>query len=359
MPVPTEGDITQSIIYLPINAKDKKIGVISVQSFKNYAYNEYHINILENIAIYTAIALENADAYRQISGQKQIIELQNEAIHGSIRYAQTIQKAILPIKENIDKNFENFIVYRPKDIVSGDFYWYTEIIMNYELGIINEKNNFDDSIHNSKFIIHNSFLIGVFDCTGHGVPGAFMSMIGNTLINEIVNSKHIYDTAEILTNLHKLIVISLRQEESENNDGMDVCLCRIDKYEDKTIVNFTGAKRPLFVYKQGFNEIETVKGNRKSIGGTQKKLNQEEFVSNQIIFETEGIIYLSSDGYTDQNNPERKKFGSNQLTNMIFENKEKTMKSQGELYNQAIVDWMNGDEQRDDITLIGLKIEIK
>jgi len=374
MPVPTEGDIPKSLIYLPIFSKEKTIGVITVQSFNANVYTDFQVNILQNIAIYTAIALENADSYRLISDKNQIIEYQNEAIKGSIRYAQTIQNAILPIKEEINKHFENFIVFRPKDIVSGDFYWYTEIIrnyelgirnekeiMNYELGIMNEKNISDDSIHNSKFIIHNSkihnsFLIGVFDCTGHGVPGAFMSMIGNTLINEIVNSKHIFETNEILTNLHKLIVISLRQNESENNDGMDVCLCRIDKYADKTIINFTGAKRPLLVYKQGFTEIETIKGNRKSIGGTQKKLNQEEFVSNQIIFETEGIIFLSSDGYTDQNNPERKKFGSNQLTNIIFENKHKSMQAQGEIYNKAIVDWMNGDEQRDDITLIGIKI---
>jgi len=294
---------------------------------------------------------------RKLKEYEYELSSKNEQIRGSIRYAQTIQKAILPFKEKIDKNFDNFIIFRPKDIVSGDFYWYTNLVINDKRLMINENSVEIESklnINHSSLITQN--LIGVFDCTGHGVPGAFMSMIGNTLINEIVNSKHIYDTAEILTNLHKLIVISLRQEESENNDGMDVCLCRIDKYIDKTIINFTGAKRPLFFYKQGFTEIETVKGNRKSIGGTQKKLNQEEFVSNEIVFETEGIIYLSSDGYTDQNNPERRKFGSNQLTNMIFENKNKSMNEQGEIYNQAIVDWMNGDEQRDDITLIGIKI---
>jgi len=377
MPVPTEGDITQSILYIPINAKDKKIGVISVQSFNNFAYNEHDINILENIAIYTAIALENADAYRQISGQKQIIEYQNEAIHGSIRYAQTIQNAILPNQEIIDKHFENFIILRPKDIVSGDFYWYTEIIRNdelgvmndelgirnYKLGIMNEKNILDSSINNSKFITNNSltpnsFFIAVVDCTGHGVPGAFMSMIGNTLLNEIVNGKKIYDTAEILTNLHKHIVISLRQDDSENNDGMDVCFCRIDKFSNKIIVNFTGAKRPLLVYKQGDIELETIKGNRKSIGGTQKKLNVDEFTNQEIVFETEGIIYLSSDGFTDQNNVERKKFGPIKLNNMIIGNVDKPMKEQGLIYNQAIENWMNGEVQRDDISLIGIKIKI-
>jgi len=358
MPIPTEGDIPKSLIYLPILTKNKIIGVITVQSFNANVYTEFHLNILRNIAIYTAIALENADSYRLISYKNTIIEHQNEAIRGSIRYAQTIQNAILPQNEFIDKHFENFIIFRPKDIVSGDFYWYTEIIKNEEFGIKNEKNSFNSLISNSQFLIPNSFFVAVVDCTGHGVPGAFMSMIGNTLLNEIVNSKKIYDTAEILTNLHKLIVISLRQEFSENNDGMDVCLCRIDKYTNKTIVNFTGAKRPLLVYKSNNTELETIKGNRKSIGGTQKKLNQEEFVANEIIFETEGIIYLSSDGYTDQNNVERKKFGSIKLSEMIFENKYQTMNEQGKIYNQAIVDWMQSDDQRDDITLIGIKIKL-
>jgi len=362
----------QNIILILEKCKNEKISV----NYESLTKSKNGVNIwvqttltpildsFNNISKFVAI---DTDIRKLKEFEKELSD-KNEQIKGSIRYAQTIQKAILPFKDTIDKHFENFIVFRPKDIVSGDFYWYTQIknlefriknekeIRNYELGIMNEKNTLNSTIHNSKFIIHNSFLIGVFDCTGHGVPGAFMSMIGNTLINEIVNSKHIFDTAEILTNLHKLIVISLRQNESENNDGMDVCLCRIDKYADKTIVNFTGAKRPLLVYKQGFTDIEIVKGNRKSIGGTQKKLNQEEFVSNEIVFETNGIIFLSSDGYTDQNNHERKKFSSSQLSNMIFENKHKSMNEQGNIYNKAIVDWMNGDEQRDDITLIGIKI---
>ncbi len=324
------GDIPNSLIYLPLINKETKIGVITIQSFKINAYNEYHLNILQNIATYTAIALENADAYRQINSQKNIIEMHSEAIRGSIRYAQTIQNAILPRKEKIDKYFENFIIFRPKDIVSGDFYWYS--------------------------YIENYHFIADIDCTGHGVPGAFMSMIGNTLLNEIVNGKKIVNTADILTKLHQLIIVSLRQQESENNDGMDVCLCRLEKKDTYTEVFFTGAKRPLLVYKNGYSEVESIKGNRKSIGGTQKKLNQEEFVANQIIFETGGIIYLSSDGFTDQNNPERKKFGSQQLTDIIINNVNKTMPEQAFIYNKALEQWMNGEEQRDDISLIGIKI---
>lgn len=127
MPQVVEGDIAKSLIYLPLMNKDKAIGVITVQSFNANVYTDFHVNILQNIAIYTTIALENADSFNQISSQKKIIESQNDAIKGSIRYAKTIQTAILPFKENIDNQFDNFIVFRPKDIVSGDFYWYSLI----------------------------------------------------------------------------------------------------------------------------------------------------------------------------------------------------------------------------------------
>ncbi len=325
-----EGEIPNSLIYLPINSATKKIGVISVQSFKINSYTDYHINMLQNIAIYTSIALENADSFHQINQQKEIIELHSEAIKSSIRYAKTIQYAILPRKEIIDLYFENFILFKPKDVVSGDFYWYSHI--------------------------ENYHFIADIDCTGHGVPGAFMSMIGNTLLNEIVNGKKIFNTADILTNLHKYVVVSLRQETSENNDGMDVCFCRIEKLADKKIVHYTGAKRPLLVYKTGYTEIETIKANRKSIGGTQRKQNVEEYISNEIIFDNGGAIFLSSDGYTDQNNKDRKRFGSQQLSELIYQNINKSMTEQGEIYNKAIEGWMHHEEQRDDITLLGIKL---
>ena len=126
------------------------------------------------------------------------MNLQNKKINSSIQYAQNIQQAILPLENNIGKYFDHFIIYKPKDIVSGDFYWYTEL--------------------------ENRVYLASVDCTGHGVPGAFMSMIGSRLLNEIVIEKEITDPAKILALLNSKIIEALRQNETENADGMDVCL---------------------------------------------------------------------------------------------------------------------------------------
>ncbi len=286
--------------------------------------------------VYKLIAIETdirklKEAQTVIENKNKELKVKNEHITSSIRYAQTIQTAILPFKDSIDAHFDNFIIFRPKDIVSGDFYWYAQV------------NNFH--------------FIADIDCTGHGVPGAFMSMIGNTLLNQIVQSKNILETDNILSKLHELIVISLRQDKSDNNDGMDVCLCRIEKQADKTIVNFTGAKRPLYYYIQGDETITNLKGNRKSIGGTQKKQNIEEFTSTEIIFHTKGAIFLRSDGFTDQNDVNRSKYGSNQLIKVLFENINLPMKIQGQQLELSLLKWMDNESQRDDISFIGIAID--
>jgi GAF domain-containing protein len=150
-----EGEIPKSVIYLPLTLENKPVGVITVQSFEENAYSEFHITMLQSLASYIAIALDNAGAY-------QVIDAKNSQITGSIRYAQTIQQAILPSKEQLAMYFpENFVLYQPKDVVSGDFYWLS-VIQNKETQAVEK------------------IFFGVMDCTGHGVPGAFMSLIGNT-----------------------------------------------------------------------------------------------------------------------------------------------------------------------------------
>jgi len=318
---------------------------------------DFENNISKFVAIETDI--------RKLKQYENQLQEKNEHITSSINYAQTIQKAILPLQEIIDNNFDNFIIFRPKDIVSGDFYWSSQINLknnDFENGETLTNTKYIDLENNLKIKDNNNFslityhFIAVIDCTGHGVPGAFMSMIGNTLLNEIVNGKRIIETDEILNNLHKQIVISLRQEYSTNNDGMDLCLCRVEKNENDYVINFSGAKRPLNIYKSETNTLESIKGDRKGIGGVNKFQKTEFFTKNEIQLKQNDIIFLSSDGYTDQNNPERKKIGSIQLEKMILENIHKPMLQQGEIYNKALEDWMNGEPQRDDITLIGIKL---
>ncbi len=264
----------------------------------------------------------------QIEEQRDALDLQNQKINASIQYAQNIQRAILPVRNQIKNLFESFIIYRPKDIVSGDFYWFTKV----------------------KDIV---FLAAV-DCTGHGVPGAFMSMIGSSHLNEIVLEKQVTEPAKILSLLNEKIIESLRQDETENNDGMDVCFISIDLKSNK--ITFSGAKRPLFIFKNKTSEFDEIKGDRISIGGAKKKKDDEKFNNHIINAEKGDILFLSSDGLTDQNNLERKRFGSNRLKEVILNNISESMDKQKEIIEKELNDFQQDEEQRDDITLIGIKI---
>ncbi|MBI9052434.1 MAG: SpoIIE family protein phosphatase [Bacteroidales bacterium] len=262
----------------------------------------------------------------QIEIQRDILDLQNKKINSSIQYAQNIQRAILPVKDQISNLFESFIIYKPKDVVSGDFYWFAKV--------------------------ENIAYLAVIDCTGHGVPGAFMSMIGNSLLNEIVLEKREKEPAKILSLLNDKVREALRQDETDNSDGMDVCFISIDFKTNG--VKFSGAKRPLLIYKKEEGNFDEIKGDRISIGG--KNNNKKEFTNHRINLKTGDIVYLSSDGLTDQNNNERKRFGSNKLKDTILSNITLSMTGQMGIIENELNNFQQGEEQRDDITLIGLKI---
>lgn len=251
----------------------------------------------------------------------------NQQITASIRYAQRIQNAILPDAEQMQPIFAEgyFVIYQPLQIVSGDFYWSVQS---------------DDNI-----------FAAVVDCTGHGVSGGFLSMIGHTLLHKIVREDQILDPAQILERLHLGIRAALQQETGEAMDGMDVCLCRI--HQGKQRVAFAGAKRPLYhVTPDGLHEI---KGDRLSIGGRQKE-EQRTFSRHDIAVMPGDMLYLCSDGLPDQPNPQGKKFGSKQLR-MLFE--ELAPDAPGEQRTQILSRLQahqQHEPQRDDITLLGIRI---
>lgn len=261
--------------------------------------------------------------------QEMVIGLkERENLLSSIRYAQRIQEAILPLNSKMNEALkEHFIIFKPKDNVSGDFYW---------LSKIQEKT-----------------VIAVVDCTGHGVPGAFMSMIGNTLLNHIVNERLIFDPAEILVNLHKGVRTALKQERNEldTTDGMDVCLCVIDSKENT--LSFSGAKRPLYLIENG--EFLEIKGDRKSIGGIQKEVHRK-FTTHKKIIESDLVLYLTTDGFGDQSNPEGKKFGTKRLKAFLQEISNNKIKTQKELVLSELASHQLEEEQRDDITVLGIRL---
>jgi len=285
----------------------------------------------------TALNSKNAEITEQkerIEAQKEKLDASHQAIRASINYASTIQNSMLPLKSDLQNLMNSFVLFRPKDIVSGDFYWSTVLAAH-------------DELSEKKFI-------AAIDCTGHGVPGAFMSMIGNRLLNEIVNERKVISPAEILEQLNIGIKHSLKQETSSNRDGMDVCLCRLEVLPDgQTEITYCGAKRPLFHFNHKKRKIERFKGTRKSIGGSSRK--PEAFKDQKFILEHGDELFLTSDGYIDQNNPKRDRFGTPKFTSLLQLIAGKPMNLQRNMLNDALNEFMDGEEQRDDILVIGLK----
>jgi len=322
-----------SAIYLPLVLEGKTIGVITVQSFKKNAYSKTDVANLQLLCSYITVALNNARYY-------EIVTQQNFKIKSSIDYAQTIQNSILPLQTQIDKSLENFIIFMPKDIVSGDFYWY----LNFNTA---ELKSFNNELNELSFI-------AAVDCTGHGVPGAFMSIIGYSLLNEIVKNQRIFDTAQILEQLNTGVYEMLQQKQNKNDDGMDICLCRIERYlSGKTKVMFTGAKRPLF-YIDNDNLLIELKGDRKSIGGESTLF--EPFTTTELLPEKGTLLLLTSDGYFDQNNADRKSFGKTRFKSVIEQNVGLPVKDIGKQLYDEIIDFMDNEMQRDDITVIGIRL---
>ncbi|MFI5149776.1 MAG: SpoIIE family protein phosphatase [Bacteroidia bacterium] len=263
----------------------------------------------------------------EVVKQKEVIELKNKDITDSINYAKRIQEAILPTKENFKSLFpDSFILYKPKDIVSGDFYW------------LSEKN---DKIY-----------FAAADCTGHGVPGAFTSMIGNSLLNEIVNDKGIAEPARILDALREGIIKALKQsgKEGENKDGMDISLCCVD-LKNKAL-EFAGAYNPLFLVRR--NELIEIKANKFPIGISD---HQSRFTNNAMNLEKGDCIYVFSDGYADQfGGAEGKKFMRKRFKELLLSMQQQDMDRQGRTLDEAILSWKGKADQVDDILVIGVRI---
>ena len=269
----------------------------------------------------------------EIKKVHQEISEKNQQISSSIRYAKTIQQAILPDNNCLNKLFNNFIIFKPKDVVSGDFYWFT---------------NIDNTLNNA--------IIAVVDCTGHGIPGAFMSLIGNNLLNEIVKQRKIIDPKKILFQLDVEIRKSLKQDMNKNMDGMDMCLCSVKKINDKeTKIVFSGAKNPLFYYKFIENKLYKLTGDRKSIGGYYQH-EQIKFTNQEIILHKNDIIYLTTDGYIAQNNKARRRFGTKRLKAILHQNAAKELTEQKQILETELAKWQETEMQLDDITVVGIKI---
>ncbi len=266
---------------------------------------------------------------KEIQLQKDIVEIKNKDITDSINYAKRIQDAILPPDNEIKQLLpDSFILFLPKDILSGDFYWMDEI--------------------------DNKVLVAVVDCTGHGVPGALMSIVGNNILSQSINEHRISKPAAILDELNKGVTNTLRQknEESKVKDGMDIVLISIDKRTSK--IEFAGANNPIYHIRNG--ELMEIKGNKFPIGifiGEELR----HFTNHEIEVQKGDTLYLFTDGYADQfGGPAGKKFKYNQFKANLLEIQKLPMKAQRETLLSSIRNWQGENEQVDDILVIGIKI---
>ncbi len=291
----------------------------------------------------------------KIKEAEQKIRIQNESIKGSIRYAQALQSNILPLKEEFNQYFETFILYKPRDIVSGDFYWISPVFTDSKLS------NTQCPVNNQKLKAGDYFFVSVIDCTGHGVPGAFMSIIGNRLLDNIINQNKIHSPARVFEEMDKKLADIFKHTEESHRDGMSGSLCRMDVLcqEDNNPalkITFSGAKANILVYKKKTNKLTLIRGIRRTIG--QKFFQQVSFENQVFFLENNDIIFLFTDGYKDQNNNERVRLGMKKFQQIILENIDRPMEELKNELEAFLLDWMKGTEQRDDITVIGLRIKI-
>ncbi|MBQ5549941.1 MAG: SpoIIE family protein phosphatase, partial [Bacteroidales bacterium] len=319
-----------TLFVLPLREASKPNGVLTIGCQSKDAYTNSDRANIRMIASYLSIALEKAKDYHQL-------QLKNNAINGSIRYAKTIQDAILVHETFINVYFNAMIIFRPKDIVSGDFYWFKTIGPDH-------KNP-------------EKIFAAVIDCTGHGVPGAFMSLISNILLNDIIIRNHQYEPDVILATLDKEIVNALNQANNNNEDGLDMALCRFDRNEDGKYrdVVYAGAKNSLYHYKAAEQKTDTIAADRISIGGFNNTIDKK-FTSHHVSVQPGDALYMTSDGIIDQNNVERKRFGRVRFVKTIEYNGQLDMQERKQLIEENLDEFMEGVEQRDDITIMGLKI---
>ncbi|MDC1068118.1 SpoIIE family protein phosphatase [Candidatus Kapabacteria bacterium] len=270
--------------------------------------------------------IELKELYDDLLTQKEIIELKNEEIFASIRYAERIQNAFLPQDFNkITYLQDSFILFKPKDIVSGDFYWWAETTDN--------------------------IFICVADCTGHGVPGAMLSMLGMVALNDAVKVLGVKDLDLILDYIDNYFIEHIKKDNKHLRDGVELSMIKIDKTNNRLFTS--GAKLPLFIVSN--NEIQEIKPSKRYIG--EQNPGKKVFQNNEISYNQQMSIYLFSDGFSDQGNSDRKKIGRKNLRELISNISNDPMNLQHTKLENFLESHKDNESQRDDITILGFKIQ--
>jgi serine phosphatase RsbU (regulator of sigma subunit) len=323
------------IQFLQLNYElDKKETLISLQDVKIKKQKFTQRTFIIGFIIAIIVAFQTYRNYRRkvrtnelLARQKTEIEIINKNLTDSINYAERIQSAMFPSKEILSEDlFEYFILFKPLDIVSGDFYWF-------------KQNN-------------NSIFVAAADCTGHGVPGAFMSILGLTFLNELVHNSVALNANEVLTRLKDHVIKTLHQTQNYTSarDGMEMALFILDLDSNK--LQFSGARRPLYLLRD--NQISELVGDKMPLGIYDEGDNT--FTNKEIELKRDDIVYLFSDGYVDQlGGPDRKTFKTKKFKDLLLNNCHLSMNEQKEALEATLEEWKGNVEQIDDILVIGIK----
>lgn len=330
------GKEPRSLIFTPMIIDDKVIGVLTVQSMRINAFERHHLDLLKSLGAFVASALINGALYStletKVTERTQDLAEKNKNITDSINYAKRIQTGILPSDKLIHTLLpKSFVYFQPKDIVSGDFYWMAE------------KNG--------------KVFVAVVDCTGHGVPGAFMSIIGESLLEQAINEPYITHTNQILDFIQEGLQKLFEQESlavgyNEISDGMDMSLVAINMHKKR--IEYSGASNSLFKVRD--NEVERIRGDKYGISAVDYGFKRP-FSSQYVDFEAGDAFYIFSDGVPDQfGGPRTKKFGYKNTSALLSKISKMAVENQRAEVKKTLEDWTNTVEQTDDICLFGFKI---
>jgi serine phosphatase RsbU (regulator of sigma subunit) len=298
-------------------------------STANEKLREQDEKLHKNIETLESVQGQMEFKQQELQETNQVLKLKNTQIDRSILAAEHIQKAMLPYKGKIKELLKHyFIIYRPKDIVSGDFYWVNQM--------------------------DGKTIVATVDCTGHGVPGAMMSMIGSNLLDRIVRIWENSSPADILTLLHKQIHLVLRQKYTKNNYGMDITVVSLEEMDKTYKLTFSGAKTSLYYHENNSTELKELKGTRKAIGGKQNE--KKQFENQSITLEKGSTIYMLTDGLQDQQNNEQEKLGSHRLKDFLFQHINLSLTEQKDKLEKMIEERLEGVDQRDDMLVLVCKL---
>lgn len=314
--------------FFPLQKGTRRFGfVVAENSYSQQALDSDQLEILKMLVSQVSISIENANLYSSLDAQKKVIEDKNRNILDSIKYARRIQYALLPGEETLQKTFPHaFVFYYPKEIVSGDFYWY--------------------------YRTDDNFFLATVDCTGHGVPGAFMSVLGSSQLNEIVIKNHVHDPAEVLSALNLKIAENLSQGlGDEIHDGMDISLCRIDLESRK--IHFAGANLPAWLYRNG--RIHEVRPDKQPIGHSALYGKERTFNTHVLETQPRDVLYLFSDGIIDQfGGEDGRRLNKKRFMQMLESLNQHPLREQGQWLTDFITQWQGANEQTDDMMVIGV-----